>query len=320
MKAISVHEVGGPDVLVLRDVGTPKPGAGEVLVRIMAAGVNPVETYQRSGAQGYSPRLPFTPGADGAGVVEETGPGVTTLGRGERVYLTGSKTGTYAEYALCSAEQAHRLPDRLSFAEGACLWVNYGTAYRALFQRGAARGGERLLIHGATGGVGVAAVQWARLRGLTVFATYGSRAGRELRRSQGVEHVFDHTDPGHGAAVLAATGGAGVDLVLEMLANVNLETDLDLLARRGRVVIVGSRGTVEVTPRKRMGREADVRGMMLYGAEGNELAEIHAATASAAVVGALAPVIREEIPLAEAARAHRLVMEARSHGKIVLIP
>lgn len=320
MKAIVINEFGGPDVLRLESVPDPKPGEGQVLVRLHAAGVNPVETYQRAGSQGYDRPLPFTPGADGAGVVEAVGTGAKAPAVGDRVYTAGATTGTYAELALCTLDQVHALPDELSFEEGACLWINYGTAYRALFQRGSGRAGERVLVHGATGGVGIAAVQWAAPRGLEVFATYGSPEGERLLADQGVANRFDHRDPDHGSAIMDASGGSGVDLVVEMLANVNLEADLDLLAPGGRVVIVGSRGSIEITPRKLMGREADVRGLMLSGSTDAEREEIHAAIRAAGAAGCLHPVIQKTLPLSDAPEAHRAVMDDPSHGKIVLIP
>jgi len=319
MQAIVVNEHGGPEVLKLEERPVPVPGPGEVVVRLKAVGVNPVETYQRAGGQGYQGTLPFTPGSDGAGEIELVGADVTAFRTGDRVYVGGSATGTYAEYCRCSVSQLHHLPETLSFEQGACLWVNYGTAYRALFQRGGAKPGNRVLVHGATGGVGVAAVQWGRHAGLALYGTFGSPEGARLLASLGVEHVYDHGDGSRLAAIRDDSGG-GVDLVVEMLANVNLEADLDVLARGGRVVIVGSRATVEITPRKLMAREADVRGLMLYGATDAEAAEIHAAIAAAGGAGALQPVIQTALPLGEAAEAHRSVIEDRSHGKIVLLP
>lgn len=321
MKAIVIDRFGEPEVMVLKEVPDPRPAAGQVLVRLKAAGVNPVETYQRAGSHGYSSRpLPFTPGADGAGVVEAVGDGAVGVRPGDRVYTCGSLTGTYAELCLCAATQVRPLPAALSFEQGACLWVNYGTAYRALFQRGAARAGDTALVHGATGGVGVAAVQWARVRGVRVVGTYGSAAGEWLLAAQGIELRFDHKSPGHAQQVLDATGGKGVDVVVEMLANVNLEADLGLLARGGRVVIVGSRGDTQITPRMLMAREADVRGLMLGMASEAEIAEIHAATAAGIESGAIRPVIQKSLPLSQAPAAHRAVMEAPSGGKIVLVP
>lgn len=318
MRAIQIHEFGGPEVLTLHEVDDPTPGAGEVVVLLKAVGINPVETYQRSGSQGYNRALPFTPGADGAGVVHAVGSDVERVAVGDRVYVAGSLTGTYAEACLCTADQVHPLPEALSFEQGACLWINYGTAYRALFQRGGAVAGERVLIHGATGGVGVAAVEWARLRGLDCFATFGSADGDALLAELGVSRRFSHRDAGHAQAIAEASGG--VDLIVEMLANVNLEIDLDMLAPGGRVVVVGSRGSIEITPRKLMRREADVRGLMLYGSTPAERREIHAAIAAAGRAGALAPRIQRVLPLAEAPEAHRAVMEDPSLGKIVLTP
>ena len=320
MQAIVVHEFGGPEVLKLESIPDPVPEAGEVVVRMKAVGINPVETYQRAGSQGYNRPRPFTPGADGAGIVEAVGTGVTHVAPGDRVYTAGSLSGTYAELARCTAAQVQPLPEALSFEEGACLWINYGTAYRALVQRGSAVAGERVLVHGATGGVGIAAVQWARLRGLRVLATCGSGEGAQLLEAQGVNLRFSHRETDYAGVVLDATDGEGVDLIVEMLANVNLDRDMDMLAKRGRIVIVGSRGSIEVTPRKLMAREADVRGLMLYGASDREVREIHSSIAAAGATGALRPVIQRTLALGEAAEAHRAVMEDPSHGKLVLVP
>src|SRR6202048_1893552 len=162
MKVIRVQEFGGPEVLKLQEAPTPKPGPGEVLVRVHAAGVNPYDTYMRNGTYAVKPPLPYTPGSDAAGVVEAVGEGVTKVKPGARVYTAKTLTGAYAEYALALESQVHPLPPNISFAQGAGVWVPYGTAYHALNQRTKARAGETLLVHGASGGVGLAAVQIAR--------------------------------------------------------------------------------------------------------------------------------------------------------------
>src|SRR2546429_4365094 len=146
MKAIRVHEFGGPEVLRVEEVPTPEPGPGEVLVRMHAIGVNPVETYIRAGTYAYKPALPYAPGDDGAGVVEQVGPDVNQFKPGDRVYTAGSLSGTYAEFALCRAEQVHPLPANVSFAQGAAMGTPYATAYRGLFQRAKAKPGETLLV------------------------------------------------------------------------------------------------------------------------------------------------------------------------------
>jgi NADPH:quinone reductase len=320
MKAIRVHEFGGPEVLRLEELSTPQPGPGELLVRIHAVGVNPVETYIRAGKYARLPDLPYTPGNDGAGVIEQVGAEVNELKPGDRVYTAGSISGTYAEFALCKREQMHRLPANVSFAQGAAMGTPYATGYRGLFQRGHAKPGETVLVHGASGGVGIATVQLARARGLRVFGTAGSEEGLKLVRKQGAHEVFDHRASDHFEQIMNATGDRGVDVIVEMLANANLGKDLTILAKSGRVVIVGSRGRVEIDPRDTMQRDADVRGMVLPNTPPSDLASIHAALIAGLENGTLRPVIGKEFPLAEAAQAHRAVMESGSFGKIVLVP
>lgn len=319
MRAIRVHQFGGPEVLRLEEVPTPTLGRGEVLVRVHAVGVNPVETYQRSGV--YAPlALPWTPGKDCAGVIEAIGPEVKSLKNGARVYTSATLTGAYAEFALCEEKKVHPLPDNITFQQGAAVGVPYATAYRALFHRAHAQAGETVLVHGASGGVGTAATQFARAAGLTVIGTAGTEAGRKLVSSQGAQHVLDHRDPGYLDQIMKLTGGRGVDIILEMLANVNLGKDLPLLAIKGRVIIIGSRGNVEITPRELMSRDADIRAMILFNASEAELAGIHAAIGAGLENGTLRPVVGRELPLAEADKAHAAVLEPGAYGKIVLKP
>ncbi|MFN3649287.1 MAG: NADPH:quinone reductase [Armatimonadota bacterium] len=320
MKAIRVHEPGAPEVMKLEELPDPQPGAGEVLVRVRAAGVNPVDTYIRTGTYAIKPPLPYTPGIDGAGTVEQVGEGVERFRPGDRVYVSGALTGTYAELAVCAERDVHPLPDNTSFAAGAGLNVPYATAYRALFQRAHAAAGETLLVHGASGGVGIAAVQFARAHGMTVVGTAGSDRGRELVLAQGAHHALDHHAPDYLEQALALTGGRGFDVILEMLANVNLGKDLQVLAPGGRVAVIGSRGTVEVNPRDVMAREAAVLGVLLFGATDRERTGLHAAIYAGLENGTLCPVVGEEIPLAEAPRAHQAVMEPGAYGKVVLVP
>src|SRR5437667_7166475 len=320
MKAIRVHEFGGPEVLRLEEVPTPQPGLGQVLICMQAIGINPVETYIRAGTYAYKPTLPYTPGNDGAGVVEQVAPDVNEFKAGDRVYTAGSISGTYAEFALCKTEQVHPLPANVSFARGAAMGTPYATAYRGLFQRADAKPGETVLVHGASGGVGTAAVQLARARGLRVFGTAGSDEGRKLAREQGAHEVFDHRAPDHFIQIMKATGDRGVDVIVELLANVNLGKDLIILAKGGRVAIIGSRGRVEINPRDTMQRDVDLSGSVLPNTPPEELASIHAALVAGLENGTLRPVIGKEFPLAEAAEADRSVMEPGAFGKIVLMP
>lgn len=319
MKAIRVHQFGPPEVMKLEESPDLSAGPGQVIVRVKAAGVNPVDTYIRSGMYARKPTLPYTPGTDAAGIIESAGQNVSRAA-GERVYISGTITGAYAEQALCQESDVHRLPKQLSFSQGAAINVPYATAYRALFQRAHAQTGETVLIHGATGGVGIAAAQLARAAGLKVLGTGGSAKGRELVLKQGAENVFDHATPDYMEQILATTGGRGVDIALEMLANVNLGKDLKILAPGGRVVVIGSRGRVEIDPRDTMSHDAAVLGMLLGNTPKEELATIHSALAAGFENGILRPVIGKEMPLSDAPLAHKTMMQPGAYGKIILIP
>ena len=320
MKAIRVHEFGGPEVLKLEEVPNPSAAPGQIVVGVKAAGVNPVDTYIRAGTYTFKPSLPYTPGMDAAGVVEAVGQGVTRVKAGDWVYAAGTLTGAYAQETVCAETQVHPLPAKISFAQGAGVNVPYATAYRALFQIGQARAGETVFVHGASGGVGVAAVQLARAAGMTVIGTAGTPKGRELVLREGAHHALDHRAANYLEQLRSVSGGRGADIIVEMLANVNLGKDLPLLAARGRVVVVGSRGPVEINARDIMGRDGSIRAMSLLVAPPEDLAGIHAAIYAGLENGTLRPVVGQEIPLAEAARAHKAVMEPGAHGKIVLVP
>jgi len=320
MKAIVVHEFGAPEVMRLEEIPTPKPGPGQAVVRIHAAGVNPFDTYMRNGTYPIKPPLPYVPGGEGAGVVHAIGEGVTAFRVGDRVYLAHPITGTYAEYALAQESELHRLPERISFNQGAGIYVAWGTAYHALYHHAKARASETVLVHGASGGVGIAAVQIARSIGMTVIGTAGTDKGLELVRREGAHHVFNHKNAGYMDAILKATSGHGVDVVLEMLANVNLGADLKLLARFGRVIVIGSRGDVTITPRELMARSASVRGFTLWNISSADAADVHAGLEAGLENGTLNPVVGKELPLGEAVRAHKEILESGAQGKIILIP
>jgi len=323
MKAIRVHKFGGPEVLQLDDVPDPKPGPGQVVVRIRAAGVNPVDTYIRSGNYAMLPTLPYVPGNDCAGVIETVGQGVTRFKRGDRVYVVRTTTpmaGGYAELALCEASTVHPLPANVSFSQGAGVSVPYGTAYRGLHHKAHARSGETLLVHGASGGVGIAAVQLGVAHGMTVVGTAGTERGRKLVQEHGAHHVLDHSTSDYLTKLMEVTGTRGADVILEMLANVNLQKDIDVVARFGRIVVIGNRGTIEINPRGTMGKDAAIFGLALWNAAPEEMASIHAAIGAGLANSTLRPVVGQELPLKEAVRAHEAVLKPGAYGKIVLIP
>lgn len=318
MKAIRMHEFGPPEVLRLEEVPDPKPAVGQVVVRIHAAGVNPVETYIRSGTYAHKPPLPYTPGGDAAGVIFAVGGQVTRFQPGDRVYTAGTVSGAYAQFALCNADQVYPLPEPVTFAQGAGLHVPYATAYRALFLRAHAHAGQTVLVHGASGAVGLAAVQFAATAGLTVIGTGGTERGRKLVQEQGAAHVLDHKAPDYLDHLMKLTGGRGVDLVLEMLANVNLGKDLTVLGLEGCIVVIGSRGDVQINPRLLMRTQGSILGMT--GGALEQYAQAHAAIGAGLRAGTLRPIVGRELPLSEAARAHREVIDGPAFGKIVLVP
>ena len=324
MNAIYVRQFGGPEVLKLEDLPDPTPSPAEVLVRLHAAGVNPVDTYVRSGTYAIKPDLPYIPGQDAAGVVVETGRFVRGFKAGDRVYIIGTNRGkaqgAYASMAACPPSSVFRLPQQVTFAQGAAIGVPYGTAHRALFGRARAQPGETVLVHGASGGVGIAAVQLARAAGLKVIGTAGSDEGLALVRDQGALHVLDHRKPDSLGALREITEGHGVDIIIEMLANVNLDRDLGLLARFGRVVVVGNRGRIEIDPRQAMRQDSSILGMVLWNVPAGELEQIHADLVDGFDSRRLNPIVGRELPLVDASTAHHVVMAPGAKGKIVLIP
>ncbi len=320
MKAIVVREFGQPEVMNVEEVDLPGITENQVLVKIEAAGVNPVDIYLRTGIHAHAPKLPYTPGKDGAGVVEAVGEGVTNFNVGDRVYTANTVTGTYAEYAVCQEVDLGRLPESVSFEKGAGIWTPYATSFRALFQKAGAKAGETVLVHGASGGVGIAAIQWAKNVGLTVIGTASSGEGKALIVAQGADAVFDHTDEDHFGQIHEFTGGKGVDVIIEMLANVNLERDFECLGMFGRIVVVGNRGSIEFTPRLAMTKDATIYGMSLFNSPQTARDEIHTAIFDGLTSGSLRPYVRESLPLSDAPRSHNEIIENKSLGKIVLIP
>ena len=324
MQAILARAFGGPEVLTLEEVPDPTAGPGQVRVRMHAVGVNPYDTYMRAGGYAIKPDLPYSPGADGAGVIDQVGAGVTQWKSGDRVYISGTAAGrahgAYAQLVLCTVDQVHRLPDRISFTQGAGLFVPYVTAWRALFGRANTRAGDRVLIHGASGGVGSAATQLAAAIGATVIGTAGSAKGLAVVREQGARHAVDHSQAGYLDEITRLTDGRGPDVILEMLANVNLDHDLTVAAPGGRIVVIGNRGRVEIDARKIMTKDLSVFGLALWGIPADEIRRAHEAIIAGLDNGTLTPVVGTELPLKDAALAHQRVMEPGARGKIVLIP
>lgn len=324
MKAVQFHRFGGPEVLQLDDVPDPVPGPDDVVIQVRSAGVNPADTYMRNGTYRVQPSLPCVPGGDAAGDVVAIGDNVTGLSIGDRVF-TGvamglAFTGCYAELVKRRALHVRPIPHTISYSEATTFGVSYPTAHYALFARGGAQSGETLFIHGASGSVGTCAIQLAKRAGLKVIGSAGSQSGVQLVLDEGADHAVDHSKLGYFDDVRAACPGDGPDLILEMLANVNLAADMEIAAQRARIIVIGNRGEIQINPRMAMMKELDIRGIMLWNASQHQLDAVMTDLVTAATEGALGPRVGREFPLSEVAQAHELVLQNGNAGKIVLTP
>lgn len=316
MKAIKMSQTGDPEVLQLVETKEPEVDKNEVMVKLYFAGVNPFETYIRAGGYAFfSPELPYVPGFDGAGEIEKIGKEVQGFAVGDRVFVASTlskTTGTYAEKVVCGADAIRKLPSFMSYAEGAAIGVPATTAYKALFQRGRLAQGEKVLIHGASGGVGMLAVQMAKHQGAYVIGTAGSAEGMAAVKKNGADLVLNH----HESEYLKNI--SEVDLIIEMLANENLTNDLRVINTFGRIVVVGNRGTLEFDPRQTMAKEIDILGMAVwhYQPAGYQhcLDEIEKMLDQKV----LTPVIGKTYPLEEASQAQYDIIHSKAQGKILL--
>lgn len=322
MKAIRISKFGNPNVLQVDTVAVPTVSSTSVLVKIISAGVNPVDTYIRGGCFLYLPELPFTPGKDGAGIIHAVGKNLTDFQVGQRVFVCKKKVdpyGTYAEYTLADADEVFPLDVHLTFDQGAALGIPYFTAYRALVLKAKCSAGETVLIHGASGAVGLASIQLAKHYDLRVIGTAGTLEGMELVKSTGADFVLCHREKDYLKKLMEITDSKGVNIVLEMLANVNLQKDLEILAPRGRVAIIGSRGAINIDPRKMMGPEIEVIGVALLNSSSGEWQQ----TAKSILVGIkdgwIIPIIDKKYELKDACEAHKDIIETQgAKGKLIL--
>ncbi|OQR80418.1 quinone oxidoreductase-like [Tropilaelaps mercedesae] len=323
MQAIIVKALGEPDVMKIATIPLPDIDSHQVLVRVEYAGVNPVDTYIRSGAFGKVPALPFTPGKDGSGVVYKIGSSINHLKVGDQVWFcaaVGTPHGSYAEFAVVQGTDTWVLPKGVGLQIGAALGVPYLTAYRALLVKGKCRSGQIVFIHGGSGAVGQACVQIAKKEGLRVVATAGSDTGEEILRGLKVDGVFSHRGKGY-VDYIRDKFPEGFDLIVEMRADLNLSSDCVLAGRNGRILVVGNRGpTHTLNARHIMLTEVSIIGVALMASTKAEW-EAGAAYVSKGVgEGWLAPRISKEYPLEDAPQAHIDIIEATegATGKLLL--
>lgn len=320
MRAIHVENFGGPEVLQLKtNLIVPPLTKTQVLVSCKVAGVNPVETYIREGQYSRLPDLPYIPGSDAAGVIEKIGSDVQGLSVGQRVFVTGRNSGAYAEAIVTESIYVFPLHQRLSFAQGAALGVPYFTAYKALIMGAKAKPGETVLIHGASGAVGNAAVQIARAMGVIVIGTAGTKEGMEVVLRCGAHHVFNHNHKSYEKKMLELLGGEGFDVIIEHLANINLGHDVQMLKPGARIMVVGCRGSVTLNPRHLMLPEASIHGVALGNSTPEEYKQMGCAIVAGIEAGWVNPVINRDYQMEEVQQVHYDIIHSKgAKGKLVL--
>jgi NADPH:quinone reductase-like Zn-dependent oxidoreductase len=322
MKALQINEFGGPEVLKTVEIDEPVPKGNEVKVRLYAAGINPSESYTITGTYAYNvPDLPYVPGSDGAGIIEEVGQNVNDLKVGDRVFISAivaqRNTGTYAEKVVVDADVVYHLPKYLSFKEGAGLGIPAFTAYRALLQKAQIKAGEIVFIHGASGAVGTLTVQMAKAAGAIVIGSSSTEAGRDLILEIGADYAIPHITEENKTQLLTLTNDNGPDVIIEFLANQNLEIDSKIIADFGRIIIVGSRDTIEITPRNLMTNEATVTGMTVASPSKKDMQEMQHGVIGLLNIEAIKPVIGNQFTLDEGTEAHKSLMNSSGNGRTI---
>jgi NADPH2:quinone reductase len=315
MKAMRAHQFGGPDQLRLEEAPEPQLQAGQVLIRVRAAGINPADLVRLSGRLGALP-LPYIPGTDVCGEIERLGAGVSNLKQGQRVFGR-ALTGGYAEKASLAAEEAVPLPANLSFEEGAAIPIPFYTAYHGLHNKAALKSGETVLVSAGGGGVGVAAIQLARLAGARVITPVGSR-----EKAERVTAV-NYKEQDFVAETQKFTDKKGVDVIIENVAADNLAKDFLAVAPRGRIVVIGTgtgkAGDASFPVFAALMKDVTMLGMSLINA-GPAIAEMARILPGLFSEGKIKAVVSKSYPLADAAKALEDLVAAKVFGKLVLTP
>ncbi|EFP00974.1 hypothetical protein CRE_20754 [Caenorhabditis remanei] len=314
--AALVHRFGGPEQIEIAQCGIPCiKNANQILVRNHASGVNPVDTYIRAGQYAKLPTLPYVPGKDGAGVVELVGENVKNVKVGDRVWF-GMELGTASQHTVVN--RPFLLPEGVSFSEGASLGTPYLTAYRALFHLAGAKTGDVILVHGASGGVGSALMQLAAWKKIEAVGTAGSKNGIQFVKRLGAKHVYNHSESGYVSKMKADYPG-GFNYIFEMSAHTNLNTDLGLLAPRGKVAVIGNRDETKINARQLMATEGSVFGVALGLSTESELSDFGTNIVEFLKETDFRPLINKEYSLEQIGQAHKDIMEnTGAKGNLVI--
>lgn len=323
MRALLIEQLGGPEVLQVRELPVPSPKAGEVLLRVEAVGLNFADILTVRGEYLTRTRLPLVPGMEFAGTVEALGEGVTGLRLGQRVAALGG-SGGLAQFATVNASAVLPVPERLSAREAAAFPVSFYTAYFSLATLGQARAGESVLVQAAAGALGTASIQLAKALGLRVIATASSEEKLRLARDLGADHTFVSSDENLVGRVKDASGGKGVNLVLEVVGGKGFGDSLAMLAFRGRVVVIGaaSQEASSLRPVELMKKNLSVIGMWLTSMMGDAAAMRDANTFLSGVLerGEARPQVGRVYPLDQTGEAFEFIMSRASTGKVIIEP
>ncbi len=321
MKAIRVHEVGGPEVLKYEEIPVPTPGAGQAVVKVEAIGLNFIDCYHRMGLYKVAP--PFTPGMEAAGTVAAIAPGVTDVKVGDRVAYAPS-IGAYAEYALVAADRLVKLPTALDTRSAAAAMLQGMTAHYLATSTYPLKVGDTALVHAAAGGVGLLLVQIAKMRGARVFGTVSTREKAALAKEAGADEVILYTEQDFEAEVMRLTNGKGVNVVYDSVAKTTFDKSVSCVGVRGTLALFGqSSGPVASFDPARLAKNAIFLtrpGLGPYTATRAELLQRAGDLFDWIASGRLKLRISQTLPLRDAAEAHRLLEGRKTTGKVLLIP
>lgn len=319
MQAIRISEYGDVNVLQMQTLPIPKPGPGDALVRLHAAGLNFIDIYMRTGR--YPRDLPFTPGLEGAGVVEEIGEGVTDIKVGDRVAYTG-QIGSYAEYNLVKASQLIPLPNAISFEQGAAFPLQGMTAHYLLYEYYTIKPKDNILVHAAAGGVGLLLVQWLKHLGATVIGTVSTPEKADIARQAGADHLINYTNQDFVVEVKKLTQNRGADYIIDGVGKTTFTKDLDAVKQRGHICIFGSAsGPADpLAPNTLQGKSITLSGGSLFNYLNTreELLMRANAVLNGIAAGWLKLKIDYVFPLAEAVEAQSMLENRKTSGKVIL--
>ena len=323
-KAIRIHQTGGPDAMQWEDVEIGAPGPGEIRIRHEAVGLNYIDVYFRTGLY-RAPSLPFSPGMEGAGIVEALGEGVGSLAVGDRVAYAAPPVGAYAQERLMPAEKVVKVPAGIDARQAAAMMLQGMTVEYLLRRTCPVRSGDTILFHAAAGGVGLIACQWAKHLGATVIGTVGSDEKAELARTHGCDHTIVYTRENFTERVRELTNGAGVPVVYDAVGRDTFEGSLDCLRPRGMLVSFGqSSGKIDPFDVGILSAKGSLYitrpTLMTYTASRADLEDSAQALFDVVGSGAVRITVNQTFPLAEAANAHRALESRRTTGSTVLMP